>query len=146
MPFIRYAVGDVAAWAGAPCRCGRALPVIAQIVGRTRNAFVFKDGKRMWPRGWDARSMLTFVPCNEFQMVQLDHEHIEFRYVPDGSGCAPDAAGLTAFAHEKMHPSVKIILVPLDAIPRGPGGKFEQFLSLVLVDWAPAPAAPPPVS
>jgi phenylacetate-CoA ligase len=146
MPFIRYALGDVAAFGTAPCRCGRSLPVIAQIVGRTRNAFVFKDGKRVWPRAWDARAMLTFVPCSEFQMVQLDHEKIEFRYVPDRSGRAPDAAGLSAFAHEKMHPSVEIILVPLETIPRGPGGKFEQFLSYVPVDWAPLPTASPPVS
>jgi phenylacetate-CoA ligase len=143
MPFIRYAVGDVASWAAVPCRCGRSLPVIAQVEGRTRSAFVFKDGKRMWPRGWDARDMRAFVPFREFQMVQLDHERIEFRYVPDGSGRAPDPVGLAAFAHERLHPSVEIILVPLDAMPRGPGGKFEQFLSHVPVDWAPAPTSPP---
>jgi glutathione S-transferase len=88
MPFIRYAVGDVASWAAVPCRCGRSLPVIAQVEGRTRSAFVFRDGKRMWPRGWDGRDMRAFVPFREFQMVQLDHERIEFRYVPDGSGRA----------------------------------------------------------
>jgi hypothetical protein len=48
-------------------------------------------------------------------------------------------AGLAAFAHARLHPSVEIILVPLDAMPRGPNGKFEQFLSLVPVDWAPTP-------
>ena len=139
MPFIRYAIGDVASWATAPCQCGRSLPVIAQVEGRTRSAFVFRDGKRMWPRSWDARDMRAFVPFREFQMVQLDHERIEFRYVPDGSGRAPDLEGLAAFAHARLHPSVEIILVPLDALPRGPSGKFEQFLSLVPVDWAPTP-------
>jgi phenylacetate-CoA ligase len=139
MPFIRYAIGDVASWATAPCQCGRSLPVIAQVEGRTRSAFVFRDGKRMWPRSWDAFDMRAFVPFREFQMVQLDHERIEFRYVPDGSGRAPDLEGLAAFAHARLHPSVEIILVPLDALPRGPSGKFEQFLSLVPVDWAPTP-------
>jgi phenylacetate-CoA ligase len=143
MPFIRYAVGDVASWATAPCRCGRSLPVITQVEGRTRSAFIFRDGKRMWPRSWDAFDMRAFVPFREFQMVQLDHEHVEFRYVPDSSGRAPDLVGLAAFAHERLHPSVEIILVPLDTMPRGPGGKFEQFLSHLPVDWAPAPTSPP---
>jgi phenylacetate-CoA ligase len=137
MPFIRYAVGDAASWAATPCRCGRSLPVIAQVEGRTRSAFVFRDGKRMWPRLWDARAIGAFVPFREFQMVQIDREHIEFRYVPDGSGRAVDTAGLAAFVREKIHPSVEMILLPLEHIPRAPGGKFEQFLSRVPVDWSP---------
>ena len=35
MPFIRYDTGDFAT-AGAPCDCGRSLPVLAQIDGRAR--------------------------------------------------------------------------------------------------------------
>lgn len=131
MPFIRYAIGDVAAWATAPCPCGRSLPVIAQVAGRTRSAFVFNNGKRVWPRLQEARDIGAFVSSREFQMVQLDHRRVELRYVPDGSGRPPDTAGLAAFAREKLHPSVEVILVPLETIPRGPGGKFEQFISLV---------------
>jgi phenylacetate-CoA ligase len=134
MPFIRYAVGDVAAWSASPCRCGRSLPVIARVDGRSRSAFVFKDGSRMWPRLWDARDMLAFVPYREFQMAQLDHERIELRYVPDGSGRLPDTAGLATLVRERMHPSVQITLVSLETLPRGPGGKFEQFVSLVSTD------------
>jgi phenylacetate-CoA ligase len=137
MPFIRYAVGDVASWAAAPCPCGRSLPVIAQVEGRTRSAFVFEDGSRMWPRGWDVRQMRAFLPFREFQMVQLDHRRIELRYVPDGAGGVVDTAGLAAFARAQFHPSVEIVLVPLETMPRGPSGKFEQFVSLVPVDWSP---------
>jgi hypothetical protein len=64
-------------------------------------------------------------------MVQLDHRRIEFRYVPDGTERAPDVAGLAAYIREKMHPSAEIVLLPLQAIPRGPGGKLESFVSLV---------------
>jgi phenylacetate-CoA ligase len=131
MPFIRYAIGDVAIAADSPCPCGRSLPVIAQVLGRTRCAFVFHDGTRVWPRGADALAIRAFVPHREFQMVQLDHRRIEFRYVPDGTERAPDVAGLAAYIREKMHPSAEIVLLPLQAIPRGPGGKLESFVSLV---------------
>jgi phenylacetate-CoA ligase len=137
MPFIRYAIGDVATAGTEACPCGRTLPVIARVEGRTRMAFVFRDGKRVWPRAWDVRGMKAFVPCRECQIVQIDHERIEFRYVPDGSGAAPDLVGLTSLARKIMHPSVEIIPVAVDVLPRGPGGKFEQVISLVSAGMPP---------
>jgi phenylacetate-CoA ligase len=130
-PFIRYAVGDVAVASDQPCRCGRSLPVIEQVEGRTRCAFLFKDGTRKWPRSWDARALKAFVPFREFQMIQVDHEKIEFRYVADGSGRRADIAGLRAHAKAQIHPSVDMHAVEMSAIPRGPGGKLEHFVSLV---------------
>jgi phenylacetate-CoA ligase len=105
--------------------------VIEQVLGRTRNALVFADGKRVWLRAWDERALRAFVPCREFQLAQLDHERLEFRYVPDGSGAVPDHSGLDAFVRSKVHPSAAVTLMPMDAIPRGPGGKFDPFVSLV---------------
>jgi phenylacetate-CoA ligase len=140
MPFIRYAIGDVATAGAGMCACGRSLPVIAQIEGRTRMAFVFKDGTRFWPRVWNARAMQAFVPCRECQIVQVDHERIEFRYVPDGSGRPADLEGLTAYARQIMHPSITIVPLAMDTLPRGPGGKFEQIISLVSAE--PTPSAP----
>jgi hypothetical protein len=105
--------------------------LIAQVEGRTRSAFVFADGRRVWPRLREARNIQALVSSREFQMVQLDRQRIELRYVPDGSGRVPDAYALAAFAREKLHPTVEIILVPLETMPRGPGGKFEQFISQV---------------
>jgi phenylacetate-CoA ligase len=131
MPFIRYAIGDVAVAGTQPCPCGRSLPIIAQVEGRTRNAFVFRDGTRVWPRGRLVRQMKAFVPFIQYQLVQLDFERIELRYVPDGSGRAPDLTRLAAFAREALHPSVTIGITPMDVLPRGLNGKFEDILSLL---------------
>jgi phenylacetate-CoA ligase len=131
MPFIRYAIGDVAIASDRICPCGRSLPVIQRIEGRVRNAFTFRDGKRIWPRGWLAREMQAFVPFRQYQLVQKDFETIEFRYVPDGTGREPDLSGLNAFAKRMMHPSVEIALISMPVLPRGPSGKFEDFISLV---------------
>src|SRR6202140_3260495 len=72
MPFIRYELGDIAVAGVGDCPCGRTLPVIARGEGRSRNAFVFRDGSRMWPRTSMVRAMQPFVPFTRFQMVQLD--------------------------------------------------------------------------
>jgi len=67
MPFIRYELGGVAVAGAGDCRCRRTLPVIARVEGRSRNAFVFRDGSRMWPRTSIVRAMQPFVPFTRFQ-------------------------------------------------------------------------------
>ena len=64
-------------------------------------------------------------------MIQLDFERIEFRYLPDGSGRAPDVAGLNAHARAVFHPSVELAAIEVDALIPGPSGKFEEFISKV---------------
>ncbi len=129
MPFIRYDLGDIALAGASACRCGRTLPVITRIEGRTRNVFVFTDGVRVWPRPSMIRPMQAFVPFLRFQLVQLDSEHIEFRYIPDGTGREPDIPGLNAYARQVLHPSIKINVLKMDAFSPGPSGKVEQFIS-----------------
>src|SRR6185369_12625116 len=100
------AIGDVASASDAPCGCGRVFPVLTRVDGRARCAFVFRDGKRVWPRSWDIEAMRAFVSFREFQMVQLDYERVEFRYIPEGEG-EPDIAGLGQLARERIHPTVE---------------------------------------
>jgi phenylacetate-CoA ligase len=106
MPFIRYEVGDIAVAGTGSCACGRTLPIIKRIEGRTRNVFVFRDGTRFWPRNSTVRPMHAFVPFRRYQWVQLDQENIEFRYTADGSGRPPDVAALNAYARQSIHPSL----------------------------------------
>ena len=138
MPFIRYEIGDMAVAGTKRCSCGRTLPVIEQIEGRTRNMFVFRDGTRVWPRASMIRPMHAFVPFSRFQLVQLDYETIEFRYVSDGSRRQPNLPALNAYARKMIHPSVNLRLIELENFLIGPSGKLEEFVSNL-----PAPNAPP---
>lgn len=130
-PFIRYAIGDVATAATGACPCGRSLPLIAQIEGRTRAEFIFRDGTRMWPRLLHAEAIRAFVPFREFQMVQMDHDVIEFRYIAQPDAPSPDLAGLQRYGREKFHRSVDILAVSVEELPRSRSGKHEHFISLV---------------
>lgn len=131
MPFIRYAIGDVATAGAQSCPCGRSLPVLAQVEGRTRHAFVFRDGTRVWPRIWTLTDIAALVPHRECQLAQVDQDTIEVRYVPDSTGRTADAAGLADYVQRKFHPSARARLVPMTAIPRNRGGKFDPFVSVL---------------
>lgn len=130
MPFIRYEIGDHAVLSPHPCPCGRTLPVLSRILGRTRNVFRFVDGSSLWPVLY-SHDLNRFVPNRQYQVVQHTPTDIEFCYVPAESDEATDVPGLTAYMREKLHPTVTVRITPMDAIPRSEGGKYEDYRSLV---------------
>lgn len=138
-PFIRYAIGDYAETAAAPCSCGRTLPALKRVLGRQRNMFVFADGTQVWPRSALIAGLADALPLKQFQMIQTAHDRIELRYVPADPGLRPDPALITARLRASLHPSVHVTLTAVPEIARGPSGKFEDFISLL----ARAPGATP---
>jgi phenylacetate-CoA ligase len=64
MPLIRYEIGDYAV-AGAPCPCGRGLPVIERVLGGTRNLLRLPDGPASFraSRPTSGRVSRRYVNC-----------------------------------------------------------------------------------
>jgi phenylacetate-CoA ligase len=54
MPLVRYDIGDYAR-VGPPCVCGRGLPVITEVMGKTRHMLRLPDGNVRFPRFGEAR-------------------------------------------------------------------------------------------
>jgi phenylacetate-CoA ligase len=130
MPFIRYEIGDHAVLSPDPCPCGRTLPVLSRILGRTRNVFRFGDGSSVWPVLYSA-DLSGFVPNRQYQVVQHSMTDIEFRYVPSAENQTADLEGLTEYMREKLHPTVTVRATKMDVIPRSEGGKYEDYMNLV---------------
>ena len=47
MPFIRYDTGDIGAWASEPCSCGRGMPLLSGLVGRSCDFILTPSGKQV---------------------------------------------------------------------------------------------------
>jgi phenylacetate-CoA ligase len=45
MPLVRYRIGDLGAWAGGECPCGRGLPRLERVAGRVTDFLVGSDGR-----------------------------------------------------------------------------------------------------
>ena len=129
MPFIRYAIGDRAVLSAAPCRCGRQLPLIKKIAGRSRHLFRFADGRRIWPMVPFAE-VRRFVEMRQLQIVQVAHDRVVLHYVPEGDGRV-DRDGATALVRRCLGVEVAVDFVVRDEIPRLPGGKYHDYVSLV---------------
>ena len=126
-PIIRYAIGDYAETAAAPCPCGCTLPALTRVLGRQRNMFVFGDDTRIWPRSDTVTGLGDLLPMRQFQAVQTAHDHIELRYVPADPLHRPDTQAILGYFRQTLHPSVAVSLAPMADIPRSAGGKVRGF-------------------
>lgn len=127
-PLLRYEIGDYAT-VGDACACGRGLPVLARVQGRVRNLVRTPDGGRYWPI---ALGRIRGVqPVIQAQFVQTALDCVELRVVCSRALSAAETEDAVARTRKALRYDFKVSIVPVDAIPRGPTGKFEEFLSLI---------------
>ncbi len=125
MPLIRYELGDYAE-AGGPCPCGRGLPVIARVLGRVRNMLRLPDGREVWPLiGEPSYSAIPAI--RQYQMVQTSFQDLEMKLVVRHPLTPEDEAKLRNVILTRLGHRFEIAFSYHDEIPRGPGGKFEDF-------------------
>jgi phenylacetate-CoA ligase len=126
MPLIRYELGDFAE-VGAGCRCGRGLPVLARILGRTRNMLVMPDGTRRWPLlGW--REFRKVAPVVQHQMVQRSRDLIEVRLVVERPLTAAEEDRLGTLVQQALGHRFPLTFSYLPEIPRTRSRKYEEFV------------------
>ena len=80
-PMIRYEIGDIAEW-GEPCACGRGLPVLRRIVGRTLSLLRLPDGDTLIP-DIERQDLHLIAPIREAQVIQRGFDR-------DGSAAGRD--------------------------------------------------------
>ena len=124
-PLVRYALGDYAE-VGAPCACGRGLPVLSRIMGRARNMLRLPGGGRLWPSFGDA-GYTEIAPISQFQFVQTAPERIEMRVVAARALTVAEEAALADLVRERLRRPFQILVRRCDEIPRGAGNKYEDF-------------------
>jgi phenylacetate-CoA ligase len=126
-PLIRYDLNDYALAVEGGCSCGRSLPTIGRVVGRSINLFRLKNGERFLPwRLYDHLHGLDKV--RQLQLVQRALDHFIVRFVRD----EPLAPEVEASIKEKIADSlgggVTVSLERVDEIARTRRGKFMAAL------------------
>ena len=124
MPLVRYRLGDTGGL-NAPeplCPCGRRLPTLQPIQGRTDDLFVTADG-RLVPHLDPVYS--DDAPFREAQLIQESLHRIRVRYVPTSEFNKEAAMAMIKHIRDRMG-DVEVILDAVAEIPRGPGGKFRE--------------------
>ncbi len=128
MPLIRYEIGDYATVVEGQCPCGRTLPLIGQVAGRSLNLFRWTEGRLLspWPLVEPLKAERRF---KQFQIVQKAIDLYCVRFVAD---CQLDREGeieIEAAFCRILGAPVTVEFQQLAQIPRTAGGKFMIALS-----------------
>lgn len=131
MPLVRYDIGDHAE-AGAPCPCGRGLPVIRRILGRRQNMLRTAEGER-WPllSSDDIGRLLALAPIRQYQFAQTHADRIEVRLQAARALTEGEKRGVVDWARAKFGEGFRIDLAFPAELLRTTSGKFEDFVCLL---------------
>jgi len=133
MPFLRYDTGDIATRAEDPCSCGRAYPLLSEIVGRSVDVLITPEGTKV--HGW----FFLYIfwehgeGIKEYQVVQETINEIKIKIVKEEK-----------FNEQKLDIIRKIILSKspdwnisfnfVDEIKRTKSGKYKFIINEVSVN------------
>jgi phenylacetate-CoA ligase len=127
MPLIRYRLGDRGALPAQEtrCPCGRTLPVLARVEGRTDDVLITADGRKI------GRLDPVFkgdLPIREAQIIQESLTSIRVCYVPTDRFTAASGRSLIEQLQARLGP-MEVFLEPVPEIPRGANGKFRAVVN-----------------
>lgn len=124
MPFLRYSVGDRAVLSGSPCPCGRGLPLIAALEGRTTDILRFDNGTVL-----SGMAMIAgiFKDCHarQYQVVQTGGSALLVNVVKGQGYTQADTALITRGIRSRVGSDVEIAVQYVDNIATTRAGKHR---------------------
>jgi phenylacetate-CoA ligase len=130
-PLIRYRIGDrgaVAENSSSSCECGRTLPVLKEIQGRTDDVLIMPDGRRV---GRLDPVFKSDLPIREAQIIQRTIHEVVIKYVPDSGFEEGAGEELASRLQDRIGSGIDIKLREVNEIPRTENGKFRAVVSNV---------------
>ena len=141
MPLIRYRTGDRGALAAAGvCACGRTLPRLARVEGRSDDVLFTPDGRRI---GRLDPVFKAHFPIREAQLVQETLERMRVGYIPGsgvecgggggdhGSDPQPHGGGGGAFRACRADPASRKRKISVSYLPALSGEKQRNLQKIV---------------
>jgi phenylacetate-CoA ligase len=130
MPFIRFRQGDVGVLAKERPICGRGLPLLKRIEGRTDDFIVLSSGRKLSPRLF--YYALWSVPgVAEFRLVQQSLDRLDVEFVTREGFDDHSRQLATDNLRQLVGNDVEITFSLVSAIPRDSAEKFRSFISMV---------------
>ncbi len=129
-PFVRYRTGDIAVLDPDDCPCGRGLPLLKEVQGRTTDFIVASDGTLM--HGLSLIYAVRDVPgVAAFKIIQESLELTRILVVPDDRFDEPAAARIRRDAEARLGGTARVVVETVENIPRERSGKYRYVVSHV---------------
>jgi len=129
-PFVRYRTGDVGSLSSTGCACGRGLPLLAEIEGRTTDFIRAADGTVI--HGLALIYVLRELPqVKEFKIIQESVSRITVRLVTNLEDRGVLEEQVTTQFRQRLGNRLVVTFEYVDKIERETSGKFRYVVSHV---------------
>jgi len=133
MPLIRYRLGDFAAMSTETCPCGRTLPTLRDVFGRSYDMVLNRDGKKLHGEFFmyifeDTRRLGLGVDA--FQVVQHDYDHLTVKVVPAEEFGAASETFIRDRIRAGLGRRVDVAFERVAEIPREKSGKMRLVIGM----------------
>ncbi|CAN5204428.1 exopolysaccharide biosynthesis protein VpsH [soil metagenome] len=124
-PLIRYNIGDSIILTDKTCSCGRQMPVAQEIVGRTEDTIVGKDGRQMVR----FHSVFNGLPSIKLaQVIQETADTIVIKIIPDKKADEKEKNLICRRIISQLG-EINILIEEVENIPLNNNGKFQAVVS-----------------
>ncbi len=131
-PFIRYRTGDVASLSTETCSCGRGLPMLKEIHGRTTDFIIAADGTVM--HGLALIYVLREMEAiKSFKIIQETLEWTRVEVVGDEHFSEQHVANIKSGFKQRLGENVSIDVERVEKIKPERSGKYRYVISKVAV-------------
>lgn len=128
MPFIRYQTGDVGVPSNETCPCGRGMPLLKEVKGRTSDFILHPDGHLIHGESF-SHVFYGIAEIARFQVHQKDINTLDINLIK-GEGYSADHHDMIKNkAKEIIGDSVHVTVNEVDEIPLPVSGKFKFAIS-----------------
>jgi phenylacetate-CoA ligase len=129
-PFIRYRTGDIGTLDTQPCKCGRTLPLMKEVQGRSTDFLVAKNGTVM--HGLSLIYIVRDLPgVRQFKIIQESLDLTRILLVTDPSFDMENLPNIQQGAKARLGDEVEVDVRLVDEIPPEKSGKYRYVVSKV---------------
>ncbi|MGA8234838.1 MAG: hypothetical protein WB795_25405 [Candidatus Acidiferrales bacterium] len=134
MPFLRYEIEDVGSWSAKKCSCGRPLPLIEKLWGRSSDFIVTPEGKLIHSVFF-THLFYDMPEVSLFQFVQKSVGDVRIYLVLRPGEPGYRSALLDERLRAALGPRVQFTVETVEKIDRPPSGKHRFVISSVAPPW-----------
>jgi len=128
MPFIRYKIGDLGEPSDEECSCGRGLPLMKSVHGRTTDIIVASNGNCL--SVFDT-PLCEMPHIRQYQIIQEKHDELIIRIVKGPNYTEKDTERIINTLKQYLGNDVNLHIDFLSFIPNSKSGKRKFVISKV---------------
>ncbi len=127
MPFIRYDTGDMGAYSSEECSCGRKLPLMKKILGRTTDILRFKTGAVL--SGPSLTLIFKDFDIRQYQVVQTSDDSMVVKIIKGKTYSGEDTEKICRILKGAVGGEVNVRFEFVNYIESTKSGKWKIVIS-----------------